>query len=92
MDTSLLMNIGFWVVLGLVMGFLARAILPGQQKIGLIPTLIVGVIGSFVGAFIGRAVGLDTSAPLAWQGLLAALGGSLIMLIIYCLITRKNWR
>ena len=80
-----------WVVLGLVMGLLARAILPGEQKIGLIPTLIVGVIGSFVGGYIGKFLGLSMGS-INWQSLLAALVGSLIILIIYCLITRKNWR
>lgn len=93
MDTQLILRIVFWVVLGLIMGYLARAILPGKQKIGLIPTLIVGVIGSFVGGIVAYAINPAwVASAIEWQGLVAALVGSLVMLIIYCLIFRKNWR
>lgn len=75
------------------MGLLARAILPGEQKIGLIPTIIVGVLGSFIGGIVAYTINpLWVASLVEWQGLLAALLGSLLMLVVYCLIFRKNWR
>jgi len=88
MDT--LYYIILWIVLGMVMGFIARAILPGEQKIGLIPTLIVGALGAFLGAYVGRMIGIDTSYFNVWS-ILAAIVGALVVLIIWCLIFRKNW-
>ncbi len=85
------MYILLWIVLGFVMGFLARAILPGEQKIGLIPTLIVGALGSFVGGFTAMKLGVDVSDITAWQSLVAALVGSIVVLVLFCLIFRGKW-
>ena len=79
--------------MGLVMGLLARAILPGEQKIGIIPTIIVGILGSFIGGIVAFTINNDwVGSFFQWQGLVAALLGSLLMLIVFCLIFKKNWR
>ena len=46
------MGLVLFLVFGLIVGFLARAIMPGTQKMGLIATMILGVVGSFVGGFL----------------------------------------
>ena len=78
-----------WIVLGLVMGYLARAILPGEQKIGLIPTFIVGVVGSFLGGYV--ALRFFDIGGIGVMSLLAALIGAVVVLIIWCLIFRRRW-
>ena len=45
------------VIVGFVVGLVARALLPGDQKLGLIMTAVLGVVGSFVAGFIGSVVG-----------------------------------
>ena len=82
-----------WVVLGLVMGFLARAILPGEQKMNIFTTMLIGVIGSFIGGYAGQELlGLDLSTVFQFSSIACALVGSLIVLIIWCLIFKRKWR
>lgn len=79
-----------YLVLGLIAGAIAKAILPGKQGGGLIATLIVGVIGAIVGGGIGGMlfdVKMDEFFKLSsW---LCAIGGSLIVLVIWGFITNK---
>ncbi|MDF1812576.1 MAG: GlsB/YeaQ/YmgE family stress response membrane protein [Verrucomicrobiales bacterium] len=77
-----------WIALGLVMGYIARAILPGEQKIGLIPTILVGAAGAFIGAYVGRMFGIEVS-NFNLMSILAAIAGSIIVLIIWCFIAKK---
>lgn len=80
-----------WIVLGLIAGAIAKAILPGRQGGGWIMTLLLGVVGALVGGFIGSAlfgVGLETFWSLeTW---LVAIGGSILVLLVYGLITRGS--
>ena len=87
----MLYDILFWIAIGLVMGFIARAIVPGEQKIGLIPTIIVGAIGSFLGAFLAQKMGFDVSS-FNVVSITAAIIGSLILLVIWCLIFKGKIR
>lgn len=80
-----------WIVLGLIAGAIAKAIKPGKQGGGLLATLLLGVIGAVVGGWIGSAVfgvGVDEfwSLP-TW---LLAIGGALILLVIWGLFTRNK--
>ena len=83
------MGIIGWIVLGLVAGAIAKAILPGTQGGGWIDTLILGVVGALSGGFIGQAL---FNAPLqdffSIQTWLLAIGGSIVVLLIYGLVTR----
>ncbi|MBL8317337.1 MAG: GlsB/YeaQ/YmgE family stress response membrane protein, partial [Burkholderiaceae bacterium] len=47
----------YMAIVGFVVGLIARAILPGEQKLGIILTAVLGIAGSFVAGFIGQAVG-----------------------------------
>ncbi len=85
------MGIIGWIILGLIAGAIAKAILPGSQGGGWIITLVLGVVGALLGGFIGSqlsGVGIDGFFDLStW---LPAIGGSILVLLIYGLVTRGS--
>jgi uncharacterized membrane protein YeaQ/YmgE (transglycosylase-associated protein family) len=68
-------------IFGLVIGLLARAVLPGTQRMGLILTMILGIVGAWVGGLIGRLTGMYEEGHPA--GYFMALVGAVIVLFIY---------
>ena len=78
-----------WTALiGLVVGALAKLIMPGKDPGGIFITMLIGLVGSFLGTWLGRAIGHyqpDQSA-----GFLMSLVGALILLGIYRLIRRRQ--
>ncbi|WP_434995614.1 GlsB/YeaQ/YmgE family stress response membrane protein [Arthrobacter sp. Ld5] len=85
------MGIIGWLVLGLIAGAIAKLILPGRQGGGWVITLVLGVVGALLGGFIGSAifgVGVDSFFSLStW---LLAIGGALIVLVIYGAVTGRK--
>jgi uncharacterized membrane protein YeaQ/YmgE (transglycosylase-associated protein family) len=71
--------IGF-LVAGLVIGLLARLLLPGRQKIGLLWTLALGVIGSLIGGTIANALNTGDIWELNAIGFIAAVATSVVLL------------
>ena len=68
-------------IFGLIIGLLARAIMPGRQHMGLILTMILGLVGAWLGGLIGRLTGMYREGhPAGW---FMALVGALIVLFIY---------
>ena len=80
-----------WIVLGLIAGAIAKAIKPGKQGGGFLATLLLGVLGAVLGGWLGSAifgVGVEEFWSLAtW---LLAIGGALILLVIWGLLTRNK--
>ena len=78
------MGIIAWIILGLLAGLIARALLPGKDPDGLFATMIIGVIGAVIGGLIAEAVG--------WEGLgsffdlrtwiLAVAGSALVLIVV----------
>ncbi len=85
------MGIIGWIILGLIAGAIAKAILPGRQGGGWLITLVLGVVGALLGGFIGSqifGVGIEGFFDLStW---LLAIGGSILVLLIYGLVTRGS--
>jgi len=83
--------IGF-LILGLIAGAIAKAILPGRQGGGWVITLVLGVVGAFLGGFIGSAIfgrGLENFFDLGTWAL--AIVGALIVLLVYgAIVGRKS--
>jgi uncharacterized membrane protein YeaQ/YmgE (transglycosylase-associated protein family) len=85
------MGIIGWIVLGLIVGAIAKAIMPGRDGGGLILTMLLGVIGGFVGGLIGKYIfhiGLGGFFNLrTW---LLAILGAVVVLGIYHLVTGRS--
>ena len=73
------------IVIGLIAGLLARAIIPGKQSMGILLTIVLGIVGSFVGGFLGWALfgtDLDDGAFQA-SGLLGSIVGAVLALLVW---------
>lgn len=69
-----------WAVFGLVIGALARLLMPGPQSIGILGTMAVGIVGSFIGGF--AAYLLFGGEPMQASGWIGSLVGALVLLAI----------
>ena len=72
------------IIIGFVAGLLARALKPGDDKLGFIWTIVLGVAGSFLAKFIGEALGWYKEGDPA--GFIASVVGAIILLFIYGMI------
>lgn len=80
-----------YLILGLIAGAIAKAILPGRQGGGWIATLILGVLGALVGGWLGGLIfGAEMNAFFSLSTWLCAIGGSIIVLLIWGLITGRS--
>jgi uncharacterized membrane protein YeaQ/YmgE (transglycosylase-associated protein family) len=78
------MGIIAWIVLGLLAGFIAKAVLPGSDPGGLIATTLLGVAGALLGGFLARALDLgDIEDFWDLETWLVAIGGSILVLLIW---------
>ncbi len=84
--------IGF-IILGLIAGAIARLIIPGKQAGGWIITLILGVIGALLGGWLGGVLfNVNLTSFFSLSTWLLAIGGSIIVLLIYGLIFGRRAR
>jgi uncharacterized membrane protein YeaQ/YmgE (transglycosylase-associated protein family) len=80
-----------FLLLGLIAGAIAKAILPGKQGGGWLATLILGVVGALLGGWIGSLLGLGSIDSFFSIGTwLLAIGGSILVILLWGLITRKR--
>ena len=76
------------IVVGFIAGLLARAIMPGDQKMGLILTAVLGIAGSVVANVLGSFTGWYKMGDTA--GLIASVVGALLVLFVYGIATKKK--
>jgi uncharacterized membrane protein YeaQ/YmgE (transglycosylase-associated protein family) len=74
------MGILSWIILGLVVGVLAKWIMPGPDGGGFVMTTLLGIAGAFVGGFIGSLLGLGSVAAFDLRGIALATIGALVLL------------
>ncbi|MFQ5458252.1 MAG: GlsB/YeaQ/YmgE family stress response membrane protein [Myxococcota bacterium] len=77
------MGILSWILLGLVVGALAKLIMPGKDPGGIVVTILIGIAGAMLGGFIGSSLGLGPVTGFNLGSLAIATGGALILLIVY---------
>lgn len=76
------------VIIGFVVGLVARAIMPGNQSMGFILTAVLGIVGSFVAGLLGQ--GLGWYAPGAPVGFIASVIGAIIVLFVYGMVKGRS--
>lgn len=74
------------IIVGFIVGLIARAIMPGDQKLGIILTTILGIIGAVVAGYLGAALGLYE--PGQGAGWIGSIVGAIIVLFAYGLIKK----
>ncbi len=82
----------YLVIVGLIAGAVARLLVPGSDPMGVLGTMVLGIVGSFVGGFLGYVLfGVDfDEGALQAAGLIGSIIGAIIALIVYRLATRRT--
>jgi uncharacterized membrane protein YeaQ/YmgE (transglycosylase-associated protein family) len=88
------MGIIGWIILGLLAGLIAKAILPGDDPGGIILTAVIGIVGAFIGGFIAKALGFGDPIDefFDFSTWLGAIIGSIVLLLIYRAIVGATGR
>ncbi|HSO16543.1 GlsB/YeaQ/YmgE family stress response membrane protein [Arthrobacter sp. OVS8] len=82
-----------FLILGLIAGAIAKAILPGKQGGGILITLLLGVVGAILGGWIGGMLfGTGINEFFSLSTWLLAIGGAIIVLLVYGMITKRSAR
>lgn len=76
------------IIIGFVVGLLARAIKPGSDSMGWILTILLGIVGSLVGNFIASGLGLHVNG--GFGGLILSIIGAIIVLAVYEFIAKRR--
>ena len=82
------MSIIMFLIMGLIVGALARLIVPGKERGGWVISMIIGVVGSMLGGLLGRAVGLYREGESA--GFLVSLIGAVILVAGYHAVAKRR--
>jgi uncharacterized membrane protein YeaQ/YmgE (transglycosylase-associated protein family) len=82
------MHVIWMLIVGLIVGALAKLIMPGKDPGGIIVTMLLGIAGSFVGGWIGRAFGLYAAGQRG--GFWMSLVGAIVLLAIYRLLVGRS--
>src|SRR5215204_311182 len=91
-DTVMILFIIGLLVIGLIAGFIARALVPGRDPMGIGGTLLLGIVGSFIGGFLGYLLfGRDIEdGAVQTSGVIGSIIGAVIVLLIYRAVSRRH--
>lgn len=85
------MGILAWIIVGLIAGAIAKAIMPGRDPGGFIVTALIGIVGAVIGGFLGQTLlGIGQTSGFNLPTILTAIVGALIVLFLYRLATRRS--
>ena len=70
-----------WVIFGLIVGVVAKLLMPGNDPGGMIVTVLIGIVGAMIGGFLGRAIGFY--GPGEPAGLILSILGAIVLLFAY---------
>ena len=82
------MGILSWILFGLVVGVIAKLLMPGRDPGGFIVTILLGIAGALVGGFVGRAMGFYGENQGA--GWLMSILGAIVLLVLYRMMVRRR--
>lgn len=83
------MGIITWIIFGLIAGALAKFIMPGNQNMGWLMTIILGIVGAFVGGWVGTLLNLGTVDSFDLGSMALAVVGALIVLWIFGKVSNR---
>jgi uncharacterized membrane protein YeaQ/YmgE (transglycosylase-associated protein family) len=83
------MHILGMLIVGLIVGALAKLLMPGKDPGGIIVTMLLGIAGSFVAGFLGRAIGMYRD-PGSGPGIIASIIGAMVLLAIYRVVVGRR--
>jgi uncharacterized membrane protein YeaQ/YmgE (transglycosylase-associated protein family) len=82
------MGILSWILFGLVVGVIAKLLMPGRDPGGFIVTILLGIAGALIGGFVGRAMGFyDANEGAGW---LMSILGAIVLLALYRMMVRRR--
>lgn len=82
------MGILAWILFGLVVGVIAKLLMPGRDPGGFIVTILLGIAGALVGGFVGRAMGFyETNESAGW---IMSILGAIVLLALYRMMVRRR--
>lgn len=84
-----------WLIIGAVVGLIARAVMPGKQGMSLVMTIVLGVVGAVVGGLIGGLLGGDgvsgiMNNPWSIGTVLLAVLGAVVVMVVYGLVSKNR--
>ena len=77
-----------WILFGLIVGLVAKLLMPGRDPGGFIVTMLLGIAGALLGGFLGQAMGLYREGEAA--GFVMSLVGAVALLVLYRLMVRRR--
>jgi uncharacterized membrane protein YeaQ/YmgE (transglycosylase-associated protein family) len=84
------MSVLAFILFGLVIGLVARAIMPGRQSMGLLATTLLGMAGSFIGGLVGSLIHGGRIFELHTSGIIGSLLGALLVMFLAGMGTRRR--
>ena len=84
------MGIILFIIFGFIVGLLARALMPGRQKMGLLATAALGVVGSFIGGFLGSLITDRRVDDLHTAGVIGSVLGAILLLALFSRFARPR--
>ena len=79
-----------WAIFGLIVGALAKLLMPGRDPGGIIVTMLIGIVGAVLGGWVGQAVGMY--GPDEPAGFIMSTLGAIVLLLLYRTFTRRSNR
>ena len=84
------MGILSWILMGLIVGVIAKLVMPGPDPGGIFLTILLGIGGAFVGGYVGSFLGLGSVTGLNPGSLLLSVGGAVLILILHRTIRKRR--
>ena len=85
-----MLNFIWWLIIGLIAGALARLIMPGKDSMGIIATIVLGIVGSIIGGLVSMAIWRNAGEGFQPAGLILSILGAILVLWIWRMVKSRN--
>ena len=85
-----MLNFIWWLIIGLIAGALARLIMPGKDSMGIIATIVLGIVGSILGGLASMAIWRNSGEGFQPAGLILSILGAILVLWIWRMVKSRN--